>query len=93
VKLPRLKSYPEAELGAETKPTAARQFPRAAGDNETVLPSPARTLQQLLDTNLQAPAAKDDGRRWPVRSTLLLSGGVSVGLWIAIVAAVAAAVH
>jgi hypothetical protein len=61
-----------------------------AGEAESEVPSPAKGLQRRLDVSLNAPTEEDEEPRWTIRSTLLVCGGVSVLLWVAIAAAIMA---
>ena len=85
---PRRKSLAHVDAPVSSAPDAVApaRLSVASGD-EAASPSPARGLQQRLDDALAA-SPEDDGRRWSVRSTLLLGGGVSLALWAAIGAGV-----
>lgn len=74
---------------------ARRQFPRVAdAPDETQTPSPALVLQERLSDAWSAPPlAEATERRWSPRATLILGGGISLGLWAAIAAAIAAVLH
>jgi hypothetical protein len=73
----------ETPAQGESAPTAPVTL--ATGD-EPSLPSPALDLQQTLGQVWRKPI-DEEVSRWSPRSTLALSGGVSLALWAAIASA------
>jgi hypothetical protein len=55
-----------------------------ADESSSVIPSPARALQQRLIDDLAEEGLEDDGRRWAPGQTLAFCAAMSMGLWLAI---------
>jgi hypothetical protein len=73
------------------KPPQSKAPPRApvnlATGDEPSSTSPALDLQQKVGEAWRRRTIDDHASRWSPRSTLLLSGGVSLALWAAIATA------
>ena len=84
---PRPKSVGPQHAPARPSRPARPNYLSEASGAEPGAASPALELQSQLDSAFTEPS-EDAGRRWSPRAMILLSGGASVALWLAMVAGV-----